>query len=207
METSENINELSAALAKAQGTLNGSRKDSINPFFKTKYSNLSSVWDACRLPLSENGLSVIQANTVDPDHPDYCVLETQLMHSSGQWIRSRLMMKPVKSDPQSIGSCISYLRRYSLASMVGVTPEAEDDDGNAASGNHDKSIDNQKAIDIWIDHVNQLVQSCTIEDFRAFWPDHKEEITHDCGQTGAAKVYAHIVSVGKRLASRKIGDV
>ena len=61
METSENINEISSALAKAQGKIENATKDSSNPFFKSKYADLTSVWAACRKQLSENGLSVIQS--------------------------------------------------------------------------------------------------------------------------------------------------
>ena len=135
MEQSESIAELSAALAKAQGEMEGAAKDSSNPFFKSEYADLSSVWDACRKPLSNNGLSVVQTPEFMPDHPDIVCLDTILCHSSGQWIKGRLAVKPVKSDPQSVGSCITYLRRYSLQSMVGIAPD--DDDGNAASGKNE----------------------------------------------------------------------
>jgi hypothetical protein len=60
MTTSESINEIAAALAKAQSEMGGAVKDSANPFFKSKYADLSSVWDACRGPLTKNGLSVVQ---------------------------------------------------------------------------------------------------------------------------------------------------
>jgi hypothetical protein len=132
MNQSESIAKLSEALAKAQGVMEGASKDSNNPFFKSKYADLSSVWDACRKPLSDNGLSVVQTADFIPEHPDMVCLETILCHSSGEWIKGKLAVKPVKSDPQSVGSCITYLRRYSLQSIVGIAPE--DDDGNAASG-------------------------------------------------------------------------
>ena len=134
MNKSENINELAAALAKAQGEMRGAVKDSANPFFKSRYADLASVWDACRVPLTKNGLSVVQTNV--GDGAEMVAVETILLHSSGQWISSFLSVKPVKNDPQGIGSCITYLRRYSLAAMVGIAPE--DDDGNAASGHHEE---------------------------------------------------------------------
>lgn len=131
---SEQINELAAALAKAQGAIKGAAKDTANPFFKSKYADLASVWDACRTQLTANGLSVIQ--TMDDSQGGVTVVTT-LAHSSGQWIRGRLTMKPVKDDPQGIGSAITYARRYALAAMVGVAPE--DDDGNAASGRNNNA--------------------------------------------------------------------
>lgn len=126
---SQTIGKLAEALAKAQACIEGSKMDGNNPYFKSRYSTLSSVWDACRKPLSDNGLSVVQL--ADNCDSDTITVETILAHSSGEWIKGRLSMKPVKSDPQGIGSCITYARRYSLAAMVGVAPE--DDDGNAAS--------------------------------------------------------------------------
>lgn len=132
MNQSESIAALSAALSKAQAIMEGAAKDSANPFFKSKYADLSAVWDACRKPLTDNGLSVVQTADFMPDHPDMVCIETILCHASGEWIRGRLAVKPVKPDPQSVGSCITYLRRYSLQSIVGIAPE--DDDGNAASG-------------------------------------------------------------------------
>lgn len=133
MEKSESIAKLSEALSKVQSVLKGAAMDSSNPFFNSKYADLTSVWDACRKPLADNGLAVIQVPSSDDTRPEYVIIETILSHSSGEWVKGRLVMKPTKPDPQSVGSCITYARRYSLASIVGIAPE--DDDGNAASGN------------------------------------------------------------------------
>lgn len=129
MDKSESIGKLAEALAKAQGAIEGAKKDQANPFFRSKYADLSSVWEACRKPLSENGLAIVQ--TTCGSDPETVTVETFLTHASGEWIKSSLSMKPTKADPQGIGSCLTYARRYSLAAMVGVAPE--DDDGNAAS--------------------------------------------------------------------------
>ena len=129
MHTSEMINEIAAALAKAQGEMGGALKDSANPFFKSKYADLASVWDACRSPLTKHGLSVVQS----PELVDgRVVLETLLMHTSGQWIRGTVSCAAKDESPQAIGSAITYLRRYALQSVAGVAPE--DDDGEAAQG-------------------------------------------------------------------------
>lgn len=123
------VGDLAEALAKAQGGITGARKDSANPFFKSKYADLASVWDACREHLSANNLAVIQ--TMVPAASGITVITT-LVHSSGQWIRGELNMVPVKNDPQGIGSCITYARRYALAAIVGVAQV--DDDANSAQG-------------------------------------------------------------------------
>lgn len=129
MTTSEQINELAAALAKAQGEIEGAAKTAANPFFKSKYADLASVWDACRRPLATNGLAVIQSPTVNELRVS---LDTLIVHTSGQWIRNTLSCAVKDDTPQVIGSATTYLRRYALQSLVGVA--AEDDDGNAAQG-------------------------------------------------------------------------
>lgn len=124
---SENINELVTALAKAQGQMRGAVKDSTNPHFKSRYADLASVWEACREPLCENGLAVIQTMGMEGDKQ---ALVTTLGHSSGQWIRSTVVLPLQKGTPQDLGSCITYCRRYALAAMVGIFQE--DDDGERA---------------------------------------------------------------------------
>jgi len=132
MDMSENIADLATALAKAQAKIEGATKGKVNPHFKSKYADLARVWDAIRGPLTENGLSVVQAPMTTPDG---AILRTMILHSSGQWIASTYPVNPVKNDMQGIGSATTYARRYSLMAMVGVAPE--DDDGNAASGRGD----------------------------------------------------------------------
>ena len=129
---SENINELLTALAKAQGEIKGAVKDSNNPFFKSSYADLAAVWEAIREPLSKNNLSVLQ--TTGYDDKGQTILYTTLGHSSGQYVSSSYPVRPVKDDPQGMGSAISYARRYCLAAIVGVFQV--DDDANIASGKH-----------------------------------------------------------------------
>jgi len=129
MIQSESIANLAKALSIVQGKLTYAVKDSANPFFKSKYADLESVWDACRSLLAENGLAVMQfpGEFVDGTMS----LNTILTHSSGEYM-SYLMSVPVtKPDAQGAGSALTYMRRYALAAVVGVVQA--DDDGNAAS--------------------------------------------------------------------------
>jgi len=150
METTEfefmqsvEIAELSAALCKAQGAMTGAVKDSTNPFFKSKYADLSAVWDDVRKPFANNGISVVQ---MPCGGVGSVTVITQLTHGSGQWMRSRLTMVPVKHDPQGIGSCITYARRYALAAMAGVYQI--DDDGNTASQtSKSQAVDDSVKVD------------------------------------------------------------
>jgi hypothetical protein len=129
--SSPEIGKLVEAFSKAQAVMEGAVEDSQNPFFKSKYADLSSVWKACRKPLTDNGLCIIQTTEVDSDGT---YLITTLAHSSGQWIKGKLPIILTKSDPQSLGSAITYYRRYSLSAMCGVCP-ADDDAESAMSRN------------------------------------------------------------------------
>lgn len=137
---STEINELAAALAKAQGQLTPAAKDADNPYFKSSYATLDSIWRVARAPLSSNGLTVVQLPMFDESG---MYLITTLMHLSGQWLRSYYRITPVKADPQGIGSALTYARRYALAAIVGVTTADDDDDGNAASGKPDTKTKDQ----------------------------------------------------------------
>lgn len=125
-----NGSALAKALAKAQAVMEGASKDKTNPAFKSRYADLSSVWDACREPLTSNGLSVVQLVT-SADKSSVTV-ETRLLHEGGESISSSLTMPVEKPTAQGVGSAITYARRYALSAMVGVAPD--DDDGSAASG-------------------------------------------------------------------------
>lgn len=132
MRSSPEINELAAALAKAQADIEGASKDATNPAFGgRKYADLSAVWRACRGPLTSNGLSVVQV----PGFADGRIsVETILLHASGQWIGGEVSV-PLEKEPgrnasQSIGSAVTYLRRYALSAVASVCPE--DDDGESS---------------------------------------------------------------------------
>jgi hypothetical protein len=124
---SDSIAALAAALSKAQADITGALKDSSNPFFKSKYADLASCWDACRKQLSANGLAVIQTTDIIADN---LVLITTLAHSSGEWVKSITPILMKDHSPQAQGSGITYARRYALAAIVGLAQI--DDDAEAA---------------------------------------------------------------------------
>ena len=131
MRNSEQINELAVALNKAQADFMVAKKDAKNPFFKSKYATLNAVYEAVAEALLKNGLSVIQPIVGD-------AVETTIIHTSGQFITSSCPIVCAKqNDPQAMGSAITYARRYSLASLLGVMTD-EDDDGEKAMGRTDK---------------------------------------------------------------------
>jgi hypothetical protein len=132
MKKSESIKNICTALAVFHIKMDVIKKDAKNPFFKSSYASLSNILDAIKIPLAESDLSFSQ-------HPmGENGMSTILMHKSGEWLGSHFTMKPVKNDPQGIGSCITYMRRYALAAILGLNID-EDDDGNQASGNSGNS--------------------------------------------------------------------
>ncbi len=126
MKCSESINEISKAMSLAQQDMKPAQKDSVNPFFKNKYSTLNSVWESIRSPLTSNGLAVFQ--DVSSEEKSVSVT-TRIVHGSGQWIEFGPLCMPLfKFDPQTMGSTITYAKRYALCAAVGVVAD-EDDDG------------------------------------------------------------------------------
>jgi hypothetical protein len=138
---SEKIDKLASALSKAQSEMKGAEKKSINPFFNSGYADLHTVIESSFPHLTKNGLSVIQGNESKPGE---FFVTTMLLHESGQWIKSKLKMPIEKVTAQSIGSTITYGRRYGLSAITGIAQY--DDDGNAASQgkgitkNHAKTV-------------------------------------------------------------------
>jgi len=130
MRTSEAIDAICAALAMAQGEMKPAVKDATNPHFKSKYADLATVRNAVMPTLSAHNLSVVQLPTEIESGP---ALTTILLHASGEWIKTTMLLRPTKGDPQGIGSALTYARRYALQSVAGVAADDDDDGGHAAN--------------------------------------------------------------------------
>ena len=136
MKQSEQINELAAALAKAQEVMPKAKMSGVNSRFADKatgktgaYATLDDIRDAVKDTLTTNGISYTQ-------HP-YSIngevgVETMLIHSSGQWMRSRFGVPASKHDPQAYGSLLTYVRKFALAAAAGVSTQ-EDTDADEVS--------------------------------------------------------------------------
>ncbi len=161
MKTSENINEIAKAMSLAQKEMKPALLDSSNPYFGSKYSNLLSIWKTISEPLTNNGLSIVQDALTLEKHIS---ITTRISHESGQWMEFGPLLMPSKKiprkndpellrsieviDAQSIGSAISYARRYALCAalcIVSGDPE-EDDDGNSVSKVPETKIKQNKSI-------------------------------------------------------------
>lgn len=129
MTTSEQINEIATACAKAQAALRPALKDATNPAFKSKYSDLSSIVEAAKV-YAAHGVAIWQDATSSEAG---VAVVTRLAHTSGQWVEFGPFMVPTaKKDAHGIGSATTYAKRYAL-SAAGLIASDEDDDGNAAT--------------------------------------------------------------------------
>lgn len=117
--------EIYTALAKAQASIKNAEQNVENEFLKNKYADLASCLDAVRGPLSENDIALFQI-TEDPGQ-GVLGIRTILAHSSGQTIQDHITMAPPKTDPQGIGSCRTYMRRYAVLAICGIAGAADDD--------------------------------------------------------------------------------
>lgn len=197
MNQSPSIAKLAKAICAAQLSLKPVKKECDNPFFKSKYADLASVWEALK-PFHENGIAITQS-PVACGRAGHICLETQLTHESGEWMRSTLELPLAKNDPQGAGSALTYARRYALGCMTGVVTE-EDDDGNAASGNHSQPAQTytkqkkeaaKKIAELKTEQSAQAIVSD--EDWEAFL----DYMSDDPDRTTVGKQLKDLLKIGK----------
>lgn len=128
MNTSLETDKIDAILAKAQAEIENPTKDGFNPGYKSRYATLDAGLNIVRSVLSKHGISITQPTRVEDG---VLMLDTRLAYQ-GQWIASEYPVCPFPVKQQEMGSALTYSRRYSLFSLVGIAGE-EDDDGNAAN--------------------------------------------------------------------------
>lgn len=128
------MKNLAAALIKAQLDMDPLHKDAKNPHLNSKYATLAGVQEVALPALGKYEIAVMQSVSTDWNESGALVrVGCTLMHApSGEFVTNEIALRPTKSDPQGIGSAITYGRRYLLMTMAGLAPE--DDDGNEASG-------------------------------------------------------------------------
>jgi hypothetical protein len=156
---SESIASLAKALAKAQGEIENASKNANNPHFKSKYADLAEILNTVRPVFSTNGIAIVQF----PSFIDgIASVETIITHESGEWM-SGVCSAPVgKQDAQGVGSCITYLRRYSLAAASGIAQE--DDDGNSAVGKAKTSTATQQANEIFDKAIHAISTAVDLDE-------------------------------------------
>lgn len=128
---SETIANIAAAICAAQGVMPAVPKDSTNPHFKSKFASLDGIIERTKPVLAKHDLAIVQG-AAGESAPGTVTVEMLLLHKSGEWIMSQVVMPLAKNDPQGVGSAITYGRRYLVAAMLSLAAD-EDDDGNASS--------------------------------------------------------------------------
>ena len=145
MKQSDNINELANALNKAQNEMGGAIKSSVNPFYKSSYSDLSSVIKVIKQPFADNGLSFVQFPITSEGGKGVGV-STMIMHSSGQWVQGEYLLPMDKITAQGAGSAITYARRYALQAMAGIPTVDDDAEGAMFRGQSEVQEPPQKRV-------------------------------------------------------------
>lgn len=138
IDRSEDLSKLAPSLLKAQQEIGRALNSSSNPYFKSSYANLLTVIEAVKGPLNTHGIAFLQA--VDRDESGAPMIDTILLHETGQYISSRTPVYCKKpDDPQAFGSGVTYSKRYALQSIMGL-PTA-DDDGEQAMARNSKQAE------------------------------------------------------------------
>lgn len=204
MDKSEEIDKLAIALAKFQGSL---EQPSLNSEvkvrtktggeYKFKYADLSECKRAAKQPLADNELSVCQL--IEEDYS----IRTILLHSSGQWISSKVRMPSNTADAQSIGSAITYAKRYAFCAILGIVAD-DDEDANIASGNTaqkeqpkelpKKTANSKVKKELTRDHLNNEIAMKSLSE----WLYNKEKIAKESNQPFSVEsVISNAYIIGK----------
>lgn len=200
MDKSEEIDKLAIALAKFQGSL---EQPSLNSEvkvrtktggeYKFKYADLSECKRAAKQPLADNELSVCQL--IEDDYS----IRTILLHSSGQWISSKVRMPSNTADAQSIGSAITYAKRYAFCAILGIVAD-DDEDANIASSNTaqkelpKKTANSRVKKELTRDHLNNESAMKSISE----WLYNKEKIAKEANQPFSVEsVISNAYIIGK----------
>src|SRR5690625_623016 len=142
MKMSESITEISKAMAAFQKEVKQPFRDADNPFFNSKYVPLESVVEAIHDIAPKHGLSFVQWPL--NDEIGRVGVATILMHTSGEFIEfDPVFFEAEKQTPQGYGALITYIKRYSLSAIFGITSD-QDDDGNESSQNEALATEKQR---------------------------------------------------------------
>jgi hypothetical protein len=134
--SSETTKYLAPALVAAHKALKPISKDGKNPAFRSRYATLDGIMETVRPALAAHGLAVVQG-VVHPETGEGgrlvgIMVETRLIHTSGEWLASVVPVPVAKGDAHGLGSALSYGRRYGISALLALSTD-EDDDGNAAA--------------------------------------------------------------------------
>jgi len=190
MRTSDQIDLIAAALAKAQGEVKNPSFNRVNPHFKSKYADLGEVLGAVRPALSKNGISIMQMTDVTETG---IVLHTRLTHESGQWIEGVYPVSPMGTH-QQMGAALTYAKRQALSAIVGVAGE-DDTDGEDTKDVDTKGVkpkaqpkpanqpvnklspkESTEMFDIMVKELGQCASKQDLQTWASNWRDVKPQL-------------------------------
>lgn len=160
------------ALSELQASITKITKNTDNPFFKSRYSDLPAVFEEIKPKIREHGFLLLQRVVGDKLKSELIYIET------GEKIESEMDLLTMKPDMQQLGSAITYARRYSILPLLNI--ETEDDDGNAASGKT-KTFDELETYE----DFDKAIKGCkSAKQVNALWYKWKEKFTQDSEEYG-----------------------
>lgn len=187
---SETIIKLSKSLVETQKELKQPLKDAKNPFFKSEYVPLENVAEAITQTATKYGLAFSQyATTTENGNVS---VGTIVFHESGEYIEyPPLILKPENTKPQSIGSAITYAKRYALSAIFGITSD-KDDDGNKANGNGEPQKQpqkrNQKQAPQNEPNVHEIVEKY-VQKLEELGVKRADVVEHVCNKHSAGNMF------------------
>ena len=205
-ECSLSLGAFSAAMCKVQVSLTNVTKDKTAKIASQKgnysyaYAGLPEVVDMVRPLLGANGISMYQTHASQSERG--LEILTTLVHTSGEWIRSRLYLPVAVPDVRGIGSATTYGRRYALMSLLGIA--AEDDDGEAAVQGHAAAPPAQPAQNGRQAPVRPAAQPASTpsrQTTRALG-----DFMADFTKLGASGTLADLQLLGKRIATELVAE-
>ena len=157
MEKSGSIIEISKALSQLGAELGNATKNAKNPFYNSTYADLASILNYVKPELAKCGLSIVQSAKAGEDN--HIVIETLIMHTSGEWIETAVNMPSVqtkqndkgdilmRNDAQTVGSAFTYGRRYGLSAILNISSEDDDDANETVSNGSHQTTSNSGRLD------------------------------------------------------------
>lgn len=131
MRFSDDIAELSKALAKAQEVMGSAIKNKTNDYYKNGYADLEAVILTANPALTKNDIALLQEITFCAEADEKSVkIVTRIQHASGQFIESELVAPVKKDDNHSLASTFTYFRRHAILALLTIPVKDDDDDGN-----------------------------------------------------------------------------
>ena len=157
------MKNIAQALIAAKRNFKPIAKSKTNPHFKSKYAPLDAILDAITDALSDAGLVLIQPTFINGE---VVVLKTILIHAeSDDRIESELAL-PTVSDPQKLGSALTYYRRYGICNLLAIAPD-EDDDGQATRPPRaDHRISEFNALKAELDLPDEVIKEIVLDNFK-----------------------------------------